>query len=123
MPDHKIGTRAEWQAARDELTELEAEQAELERKVIERRQQLPWVPVEKEYRFGTEDGNKTLAKLFDGRSQLLAYNIMFGPDYERCLPRVPERGGRARRDARPSEPSRRDADLLLACANRPADCL
>ena len=82
MPDHRIGTREEWQAARKELAELEAEQAELDRKVTERRRELPWVPVEQEYRFDTEDGKKTLAELFDGRSQLLAYNIMFGPDYE-----------------------------------------
>jgi predicted dithiol-disulfide oxidoreductase (DUF899 family) len=82
MADHKIGTREEWQTARDELAKLEAEHAELTRKVNERRRQLPWVPVEKEYEFGTEDGTKTLAELFDGRSQLLAYNIMYGPDYE-----------------------------------------
>jgi len=82
MPEHTIGTREQWQAARDELATLEAEQAELERKVVKRRRQLPWVPVEKQYRFDTEDGSKTLAELFDGRSQLLAYNIMFGPDYE-----------------------------------------
>ena len=82
MPEHKIGTREEWQAARDELAKLEAEHAELGQKVTEQRRQLPWVPVEKEYQFDTEDGKKTLAELFDGRSQLLAYNIMFGPDYE-----------------------------------------
>jgi predicted dithiol-disulfide oxidoreductase (DUF899 family) len=82
MPDHTIGTREEWQAARDELAKLEAEHAELERKATEQRRQLPWVPVEKEYQFDTEDGKKTLAELFEGRSQLLAYNIMFGPDYE-----------------------------------------
>src|SRR5918997_2762862 len=82
MPERTIGTREEWQAARDELAKLEAEQAELARKVVERRRQLPWVPVEKEYRFDTEDGERTLAELFEGRSQLLAYNIMYGPDYE-----------------------------------------
>ena len=82
MPEHKIGTREEWQAARDELAKLEAEQAKLDQKVTEQRRQLPWVPVEKEYSFATEDGTKTLAELFDGRSQLLAYNIMFGPDYD-----------------------------------------
>ncbi len=83
MPDHRTATREEWQAARDELAKLEAEQAELGRKVIEQRRQLPWVEVEKEYVFDTEDGRKTLAELFDGRSQLLAYNIMFGPDYSK----------------------------------------
>jgi predicted dithiol-disulfide oxidoreductase (DUF899 family) len=81
MADHTIATREEWQAARAELSKLEAEHAELSRKVTEQRRQLPWVPVEKEYEFDTEDGKKTLAELFDGRSQLLAYNIMFGPDY------------------------------------------
>jgi predicted dithiol-disulfide oxidoreductase (DUF899 family) len=82
MADHTVGTREEWQAARDELAKLEAEQAELTRKVTEQRRRLPWVRVEKEYEFDTEDGKKSLADLFDGRSQLLAYNIMFGPDYE-----------------------------------------
>ncbi|HEX6714599.1 MAG TPA: DUF899 family protein, partial [Thermoleophilaceae bacterium] len=55
---------------------------ELGQKVTEQRRRLPWVPVEKGYEFDTEDGRKTLAELFDGRSQLLAYNIMYGPDYE-----------------------------------------
>jgi predicted dithiol-disulfide oxidoreductase (DUF899 family) len=82
VSDHTIGTRDEWQAARDDLAKLEAEQAELTRKVTEQRRRLPWVPVEKEYAFDTEDGKKSLAELFEGRSQLLAYNIMFGPDYE-----------------------------------------
>ena len=81
MPEPQIGTREEWKAARDELSKLEAEYAELGNRVTEQRRALPWVPVEKEYEFDTEDGRKTLAELFDGRSQLLAYNIMFGPDY------------------------------------------
>jgi predicted dithiol-disulfide oxidoreductase (DUF899 family) len=81
MSTHTVGTREEWQAARDELAKLEAEHAELSRKVTEQRRELPWVPVEKEYEFDTEEGKKTLAELFDGRSQLLAYNIMYGPDY------------------------------------------
>src|SRR5436305_13437312 len=81
MPEHKIGTREEWQTARAALAKLEGEYAELGQTVTERRRQLPWVAVEKEYEFDTADGKKTLAELFDGRSQLLAYNIMFGPDY------------------------------------------
>src|SRR4051794_34069212 len=81
MPEHKIGTREEWQAARDELAKLEAEQADRNEGVKRKRLELPWVPVEKDYEFDTEDGKKTLAELFEGRSQLLAYNIMFGPDY------------------------------------------
>jgi predicted dithiol-disulfide oxidoreductase (DUF899 family) len=82
MSEHTIGTREEWQAAREELAKLEAEHAELTRKVTEQRRALPWVRVEKEYEFDTEDGKRTLHDLFEGRSQLLAYNIMFGPDYE-----------------------------------------
>jgi predicted dithiol-disulfide oxidoreductase (DUF899 family) len=81
MSEHTIGTREEWQAARDELAKLEAEQAELNDKVKEKRRALPWVPVEKEYVLDTPEGKKTLDELFDGRSQLIAYNIMFGPDY------------------------------------------
>jgi predicted dithiol-disulfide oxidoreductase (DUF899 family) len=81
MPEHMIGTREEWQAARDELAKLEAEQATRNEEIKQKRLDLPWVPVEKEYEFDSEDGKKTLAELFDGRSQLLAYNIMFGPDY------------------------------------------
>src|SRR6202162_2311777 len=82
MSDHTVGTRDEWQAARAELAKREAGLADLGARVTEQRRALPWVPVEKEYEFDTEHGKKTLAELFDGRSQLLAYNIMFGPDYE-----------------------------------------
>ena len=82
MPEHTTATREEWQAARAELATLEAEHAALTNKVTEQRRALPWVLVEKEYEFDTQDGKKTLAELFDGRSQLLAYNIMYGPDYE-----------------------------------------
>ena len=82
MAEHKIGTREEWQVARGELAKLEGEQAERNEELKRRRRELPWVAVEKEYVFDTEDGKKTLAELFQGRSQLLAYNVMFGPDYE-----------------------------------------
>src|ERR1700760_920005 len=82
MAEQTIGTREEWQEGRADLAKLEAEYAELGRRVTEQRRRLPWVPVEKEYVFDTEDGKRTLADLFDGRSQLLAYNVMFGPDYE-----------------------------------------
>jgi predicted dithiol-disulfide oxidoreductase (DUF899 family) len=81
MVEHRTGTREEWQAARDELARLEAEQAERNEEIKRMRLALPWVPVDKEYEFDTEEGSKTLAELFGGRSQLLAYNIMFGPDY------------------------------------------
>src|SRR3954465_8610696 len=82
MLEHKTGTREEWQAARDELAKLEAEAAKRNEEIKEKRLELPWVPVEKEYEFDTEKGKKTLPELFDGRSQLLAYNVMFGPDYD-----------------------------------------
>jgi predicted dithiol-disulfide oxidoreductase (DUF899 family) len=82
MPDHKTGTREEWEAARAELAKLESEQADREAEITKKRRELPWVAIEKDYEFDTEDGKKGLAELFDGRSQLLAYNIMFGPDYE-----------------------------------------
>ena len=81
MPEHRTGTREEWQAARDELAKLEAEQAKQNEEVTAKRLELPWVEVEKEYEFDTQEGKKTLADLFDGRSQLLAYNVMFGPGY------------------------------------------
>src|SRR2546423_7082186 len=82
MPEHSIGTREEWQAGRRELARLEGEQAERNEEIKRRRRELPWVPVEKDYELDTEAGKKTLAELFDGRSQLLAYNIMYGPDYK-----------------------------------------
>ncbi len=103
MTDHKIGTREEWQAARDELAKLEAEHADRNEEIKGKRLELPWVPVVKEYEFDTEDGKKTLAELFDGRSQLLAYNIMFGPDYT---------------SGAPPAPPRRDAALFFAGADR-----
>src|SRR5918995_1105776 len=82
MAEHRTGMREEWQAARDELQKLETEQGERNAEIRRKRRELPWVPVEKEYEFDTADGERTLAELFDGRSQLLAYNIMYGPDYE-----------------------------------------
>jgi predicted dithiol-disulfide oxidoreductase (DUF899 family) len=82
VPEHTTGTREEWQAARNDLAKLEAEHAERDNEIKRKRRELPWVAVEKEYEFETEGGKKTLADLFDGRSQLLAYNIMYGPDYE-----------------------------------------
>jgi predicted dithiol-disulfide oxidoreductase (DUF899 family) len=81
MTAHMTGTREEWQAARDELAKLEADHAERTREITQKRRELPWVPVEKEYELDTEEGKRTLAELFEGRSQLLAYNVMYGPDY------------------------------------------
>jgi predicted dithiol-disulfide oxidoreductase (DUF899 family) len=82
MPEHKIGTQEEWQKARDELLAKEKELTRRNDELTEERRQLPWVPIEKDYRFETEDGEKSLSDLFDGRSQLLIYHFMFGPPYE-----------------------------------------
>jgi predicted dithiol-disulfide oxidoreductase (DUF899 family) len=82
MPEHKVGTQEEWQAARDELLKEEKELTRRGDELTKKRQELPWVPVEKEYSFETTDGTKSLAELFDGRSQLLIYHFMFGPPYE-----------------------------------------
>jgi predicted dithiol-disulfide oxidoreductase (DUF899 family) len=83
LPEHRTGTREEWQAAREELAKLEGEYAQLGEKVTAQRRELPWVLVEKDYVFDTQDGERRLADLFEGRSPLLAYNIMYGPDYTR----------------------------------------
>jgi predicted dithiol-disulfide oxidoreductase (DUF899 family) len=81
MTDHKIGTREEWAAAREELLAREKEHTRRGDELARQLRELPWVPVEKEYRFETDEGTRTLAELFDGRSQLLVYHFMFGPDY------------------------------------------
>ena len=73
MPGHRTGSREEWQAAREELARLEAEQARRDEEIRAKRLDLPWVPVDKEYPLDTAEGTKTLAELFDGRSQLLDY--------------------------------------------------
>lgn len=78
MPEHKTGTRAEWEAARIELLKREKELGRMGDDLARRRQALPWVPIEKEYVFETDEGEKTLPELFDGRSQLLVYHFMFG---------------------------------------------
>jgi predicted dithiol-disulfide oxidoreductase (DUF899 family) len=86
MPDHKVGTREEWVAAREQLLAREKELTRLGDELARQRRELPWVPVEKEYRFDTDAGTRTLAELFDGRSQLLVYHFMFGPSYEAGCP-------------------------------------
>jgi predicted dithiol-disulfide oxidoreductase (DUF899 family) len=86
MTDHTIGTAEEWKAARDELLAEEKELTRRNDELSRKRQALPWVPVEQDYRFETAGGTKTLAELFDGRSQLLIYHFMFGPDYEAGCP-------------------------------------
>jgi predicted dithiol-disulfide oxidoreductase (DUF899 family) len=82
MTEHRVATQGEWQAAREELLAEEKELTRRSDELAQKRRDLPWVPVEKEYSFETEDGTKSLADLFDGRSQLLIYHFMFGPPYE-----------------------------------------
>ena len=86
MTKHKTGTREEWRAARVELLEAEKEHTRRSDELARRRQELPWVRIDKDYRFDTDDGPASLADLFQGRSQLLVYHFMFGPDYTAGCP-------------------------------------
>ena len=86
MPEPRTGTREEWLAARVELLEQEKELTRRSDELARKRQELPRVPIDKEYRFDTDDGTKTLPQLFDGRSQLLVYHFMFGPEYTAGCP-------------------------------------
>jgi predicted dithiol-disulfide oxidoreductase (DUF899 family) len=81
MTTHRTGTRQDWLAARLELLEAEKELTRRSDEVAQRRQELPWVRLDKEYRFDTEEGSASLPDLFRGRSQLLVYHFMFGLDY------------------------------------------
>src|SRR5262245_22488868 len=86
VTDHQIGTHDEWLAARERLLVREKEHTRLGDELAQLRRELPWVPVEKEYRFDTDDGEKELVELFDARTQLLVYHFMFGPSYEAGCP-------------------------------------
>jgi len=86
MTKHMTGTRNEWLAARLELLEAEKELTRRGDEIAQRRQELPWVRIDKEYRFDVDEGNVSLADLFRGRSQLLVYHFMFGPDYTAGCP-------------------------------------
>ena len=85
-PNHEIVSRQEWLNARKALLSLEKEETKLRDKVRAERLALPWVRVEKAYAFDTPQGRKTLADLFDGRSQLIVYHFMYGPDWEAGCP-------------------------------------
>jgi predicted dithiol-disulfide oxidoreductase (DUF899 family) len=86
MTEHRISTQEEWQAERAILLEQEKEHTRRGDELTRLRRELPWVPVEKNYEFQTEDGAKTLDGLFDGRSQLLVYHFMFGPSWSAGCP-------------------------------------
>lgn len=82
MTAHEVATRQEWLTARESLLEREKEHTRQGDELARQRRELPWVRVETDYRFDTDEGPKTLADLFEGRSQLLVYHFMFGPSYE-----------------------------------------
>src|SRR5687768_17357773 len=86
MSTHTTGTRTEWLAARLDLLAAEKELTRRSDELAQRRQQLPWVAIDKEYRFETDQGTAALKDLFRGRSQLLVYHFMFGPDYKAGCP-------------------------------------
>jgi predicted dithiol-disulfide oxidoreductase (DUF899 family) len=86
MTDHKTGTRDEWRAARLQLLEAEKELTRRSDELAQQRQQLPWVRIDKTYRFETDQGSASLADLFQGHSQLLVYHFMFGPTYTAGCP-------------------------------------
>jgi predicted dithiol-disulfide oxidoreductase (DUF899 family) len=86
MTDHKTATREEWLAARLKLLDAEKELTRRSDEVARKRQELPWVQIDKEYTFDTDEGTALLADLFGGRSQLLVYHFMFGPDFEAGCP-------------------------------------
>ena len=87
MTKHKTGTREEWLAARLDLLKAEKELTRRSDELTRKRQELPWVRIDKQYRFDTDEGSASLADLFRGRSQLLVYHFMFGPDYKAGCPR------------------------------------
>jgi len=86
MTKHNTGTREQWLKARLELLKAEKELTHRSDELARQRQELPWVPINKGYRFETEEGSASLADLFRGRSQLLVYQFMFGPDYAAGCP-------------------------------------
>jgi predicted dithiol-disulfide oxidoreductase (DUF899 family) len=86
MSEHRIATQEEWQAEREALLREEKELTRRGDELAEKRRELPWVPVEKDYAFETAAGRRSLAELFDGRSQLMVYHFMFGPPYEAGCP-------------------------------------
>ena len=126
MTEHRIGTQEQWQAERDELLKEEKELTHRGDELARKRRELPWVPVEKDYRFETEDGPKTLAGLFGGRSQLLVYHFMFGPPYDAGCPvcssiadtLAPQAGHLKARDTTLLLASRAPVERLLAYRER-----
>ena len=126
MTEHRIGTQEQWQSEREELLKEEKELTHRGDELARKRRELPWVPVEKDYRFETEEGPKTLAGLFGGRSQLLVYHFMFGPPYDAGCPvcssiadtLAPQAGHLKARDTTLLLASRAPLERLLAYRER-----
>ena len=126
MTEHRIGTQEQWQAERDELLKEEKELTHRGDELARKRRELPWVPVEKDYRFDSERGSRSLADLFDGRSQLLVYHFMFGPPYDAGCPvcssiadtLAPQAGHLKARDTTLLLASRAPLERLLAYRER-----
>ena len=114
MTDRTIGTREEWLTAREALLIREKEHTRLGDELARQRRELPWVPLEKEYRFETQDGTRTLAELFDGHSQLIVYHFMFGPGYTAGLSDVLGDGRQLQRRA----PAPRGRGVTMICISR-----
>src|SRR6266545_1557323 len=121
MPKRKVGTQEEWSAARKELLEREQELGNLDEELAKQRKELPWVPVEKEYTFDTEEGKKTLPELLEGRSQLLIYHLMFGPTYEAACPGCT--GLADHLDAALPHLNNRDVTLICISRSTTASCI
>jgi predicted dithiol-disulfide oxidoreductase (DUF899 family) len=109
MTKHKTGTRKEWLTARLKLLKDEKELTKRSDELAQRRQQLPWVRIDKQYQFETDEGSASLEDLFQGRSQLLVYHFMFGPDYTAGCPSCSANRGRLQRNLDPPGKSRCDA--------------
>ena len=118
MTSHTVGTRDEWVAAREQLLVREKQHTRLGDEIARQRRDLPWVRLEKEYRLDTDDGEKAIGDLFDGRSQLLVYHFMFGPSYEAGCPVNSSIAGGHQHRRRAPAPARsgRDVPARLAGA-------
>jgi len=114
MSEHKVGNREEWEAARMRLLEREKELTRLNDELARERRELPWVAVEEEYSFDTAAGKRSLAELFDGRSQLVIYHFMFGPEYEAGCPVCSSIAD----NLDPNLPHLRARDVTMICSSR-----
>jgi predicted dithiol-disulfide oxidoreductase (DUF899 family) len=117
---HPVATREEWKAAVQAVHEREQELGKLDEEIAKQRKELPWVKVEKQYTFDTEDGTRTLAELFEGRSELLAYHVMFGPEWTAACPGCTSLADHFN----PTLPHLNDRDVTMICmSHAPIDKL